>query len=116
MAGNIEVAIAASPRDPIYQRDILTIYKDRRETPATQTTPILLVYSLINRPSVLDLQSGRSVVESLLAAGFEVYLLDWGTPSPLDQMMGLEEYIKSFLRTVVRKVCIDAKVDREPIC
>ena len=112
LAGGMEVPIATSPRDAVYQRDILTLYKYRRGTPALHKTPILLVYSLINRPSVLDLQPGRSVVESLLNAGFDVYLLDWGTPDPLDQMLGLEEYIKAFIRTAVRKVCLDAGVDQ----
>lgn len=112
MAGGMSVPIATTPRDAIYQRDILTLYKYRRETPATQATPILLVYSLINRPSVLDLQQGRSVVETLLNCGFEVYLLDWGTPDALDQMMDLDVYIKSFIRTVVRKTCLDAGLDQ----
>ena len=112
MAGAVKVPIASTPRDSIYQRDILTLYRYRRETPALYKTPILLVYSLINRPSVLDLQPGRSVVESLLKLGFDVYLVDWGSPDPLDQLMGLEDYIKNFLRTVVRKVCLHAGVEQ----
>jgi polyhydroxyalkanoate synthase subunit PhaC len=112
LAGGMSVPIGTSPRDPIYQRDILTVYKYRRETPALHETPILLIYSLINRPSVLDLQPTRSVVESLLNAGYEVYLLDWGTPDPLDQMLSLEDYINTFIRTAVRKVCIDAGLEQ----
>ena len=112
MAGGLEVPIGASPRDAIYTRDILTVYRYRRSTPALHKTPVLLVYSLINRPSVLDLQPGRSVVETLLKEGFDVYLLDWGIPDPLDQHLGLEDYIKNFLRTTVRKVCLHAGVEQ----
>ncbi|CAN0317354.1 unnamed protein product, partial [Phaeothamnion confervicola] len=104
--------IRASPRDSIYQRDILHVYKYRRSTPALHATPVLLVYSLINRPSVMDLQPGRSVVESLLAEGFDVYLLDWGIPNPCDQALDLQDYIKNFLRTAVRQVCLHHEVDQ----
>lgn len=112
MAGSLQVPIGTTSRDAIHTRDILTVYRYRRSTPARHKTPILLVYSLINRPSVLDLQPGRSVVETLLREGFDVYLLDWGIPDPLDQMLGLEDYIQNFLRTAVRKVCLHAQVEQ----
>src|ERR1017187_7910278 len=105
MAGGVQVPIGASPRDAVYNRDILTVYRYRRSTPARYKTPVLLVYSLVNRPTVMDLQPTRSVVETLLNEGLDVYLLDWGIPTPLDQKLDLEDYIKNFLRTVVRKVC-----------
>jgi len=47
--------------------------------------PILLVPSLINRWYVLDLGPGRSVIEWLVAAGHDVYVIDWGTPRPEDR-------------------------------
>ena len=47
-------------------------------------TPILLVPSLINRWYVLDLRPRASLVEALVGAGFDVWLLDWGTPEPED--------------------------------
>jgi polyhydroxyalkanoate synthase len=52
----------------------------------------VLVCSLINRPYVLDLIPGRSVVERLRAAGREVWLLDWGQPGPEDVGAGLHRY------------------------
>jgi polyhydroxyalkanoate synthase len=47
--------------------------------------PLLFVYALINRPYILDLQQDRSVVRRMLEAGFDVYLIDWGEPSPVRQ-------------------------------
>jgi poly(3-hydroxyalkanoate) synthetase len=43
-------------------------------------TPLILVYALIKRPFILDLQPGRSVIESLVNQGFDVYLIDWIPP------------------------------------
>lgn len=54
-------------------------------TPIAPRTPILLVPSMINRWYVLDLRPGASVVEALVAAGFDVWLLDWGVPEDEDR-------------------------------
>ncbi|MGE0492027.1 MAG: alpha/beta fold hydrolase [Vulcanimicrobiota bacterium] len=103
--GKATTEIGRTPRELVYQRDLLKVYRYHRDTPATQGPPILLVYSLVNTPAVLDLLPGRSVVERLLASGYEVYLLDWGIPSALDYFAGLETYVDLYLRTVVRQVC-----------
>src|SRR5437773_2500204 len=42
-------------------------------------SPVLLVPSLINRSRIWDLRPGDSFVEGMLAAGYDVYLMDWGT-------------------------------------
>src|SRR5690242_6352401 len=41
------------------------------------STPLLLVYALIKRPFILDLQPGNSVIENLTSQGIPVYLTDW---------------------------------------
>ncbi len=41
-------------------------------------TALLIVFSLFSRSYIMDLRPGNSFVERLLAAGFDVYLLDWG--------------------------------------
>jgi polyhydroxyalkanoate synthase len=103
VSGQESVQIGQSPKEVVYQRDLLTLYRYQRETPATQKHPILIIYSLINRPAVLDLLPSRSVVERMLEAGFEVYLLDWGKPSALDYYAGLDTYINLYMRTVVKE-------------
>ena len=72
VSGEATVPIGTAPKDPIYSRDHLTVYRYRRDTPATQGPPVLLVYSLINRPSILDLLPERSVVRHLLSRVFDV--------------------------------------------
>mgnify|MGYP000114245992 CR=1 FL=1 len=69
-----------------------------------ENAPILLVYAVINRPSILDLQPDRSVVRQFLARGFDVYLLDWGEPSRLDAALGFEDYVTRYLADAVATV------------
>src|SRR6267142_2718751 len=67
-------------------------------------TPIVLVYALIKRPFVLDIQKGRSVVEFLITAGFDVYLTDWLPPNPTDTWRGFDAYVNGDLDKAVRFV------------
>jgi len=59
--------------------------------------PVLLVYALINRPYILDLQPDRSVVQSLLKQGLDVYMIDWGKPKHGDRFLGLDDYIERYM-------------------
>jgi len=67
-------------------------------------TPLVLVYALIKRPFVLDMQKGRSVVEFLTRAGFDVYLTDWLPPNASDTWRGFDDYVNGDLDKAVRYV------------
>ena len=54
--------------------------------------PILVVPSLINRPYVLDLYPGRSMLRWLAAEGFRPLLVDWGEPGPRERPFDLDGY------------------------
>jgi polyhydroxyalkanoate synthase len=68
-----------------------------RDTPATHPEPVLLCYALVNRPYILDLQPDKSVVRRYLEQGFDVYMIDWGVPSPGDRGLTLDSYVGGFL-------------------
>jgi len=74
-------------------------------------TPVFVVYALVNRPSILDLQPDRSVVRRLLEAGFVVYLIDWGDPSRLDQSLTMADYVSRYTHNCVGAACEDADVE-----
>lgn len=67
-------------------------------------TPILIVYSLINRHYILDLLPEISVVKHFIDAGFDVYATDWETPSNFDKDMTLERYIHEYVENAVKKI------------
>lgn len=50
------------------------------EATDAQGAPVLVVPSLINRPYILDLMPGRSLLRWLASRGFRPLLLDWGSP------------------------------------
>jgi hypothetical protein len=57
---------AVTPYQVIYEGGKLRL-RHYRATGFARSTPMVLVYALIKRPFVLDLEPGKSVVEKLLA-------------------------------------------------
>ena len=74
--------------------------------------PILLVYSLIKRPYILDLMPERSLVRNFLQQGFSVYLTDWLPPGFDDTRRGLDAYINGDLARAVECVRSRERVER----
>ena len=100
-----------TPYDVVYQGGKVSL---RHYRPAVRLhhTPLLVVYALIKRPFVLDLQPGKSVVQSLLNQGYEVYLIDWIPPQRSDSWRGFDAYINQDLANAVRAVQIAEGVER----
>jgi polyhydroxyalkanoate synthase len=96
-----DVEIATSPKTEVYAEDKLKLYQYDRETPATQKTPIIIIYALVNTYKMLDLQPDRSYIKSMLANGFDVYLIDWGYPSHTDKFLSIDDYVNGYINNCV---------------
>jgi polyhydroxyalkanoate synthase len=96
-----QVRVGTTPNDVVFRRGSIKLLRYRREQPAAYAEPLLLCYALVNRPYILDLQPDKSVIRQYLARGFEVYMVDWGTPSEADRGLGLEDYVSGFLTDAV---------------
>ena len=75
----------ATPSEVVYEENrlkVLHFVADSAGASPKFKTPLVFVFALVNRPYILDLMPGRSVVRHFLDAGFDTYLIDWGTPTP----------------------------------
>jgi polyhydroxyalkanoate synthase subunit PhaC len=97
-----DATIGATPRDVVWTHRQTTLYR-YRSSQRSHPIPILLVFALINRPEIFDLRPGSSFVEFLLGEGFDVFLVDWGTPDEEDTDMGLDEYVCDELDWAIRE-------------
>ena len=93
-----------SPKEVIWKKNKAELYHYLPTAERRFSVPILLVYSLINRAYVLDLMPGNSLVEFLVGQGFDVYLLDWGTPGDEDSSISFDNYVLDYLPRVVKQV------------
>ena len=98
--------VAQTPADVIYQEDKMRLLHYRPVRPANEIHPpaVLIIYALINRYIMLDLQPGRSFVQNLLNAGLDVYLIDWGYPNAFDRFLNIDDYINHYMDTAVDRI------------
>lgn len=97
-----DIAIGATPKQAVYCEDKLTLYRFQPVVEKPLNIPILIVYALVNRPLMVDLQPDRSLVANLLKLGLDIYLIDWGYPTRADRWLTLDDYINGYINN-----CID---------
>ncbi|WP_254769348.1 class III poly(R)-hydroxyalkanoic acid synthase subunit PhaC [Salinilacihabitans rarus] len=102
-----EVEVGQTPSEVVYEENKLELLHYEPQTETRHDVPILVVYALINRPYILDLQPDRSVIRRLLEAGFDVYMIDWGEPSALDRSLTLDDYVTRYVDN-----CVDVVRER----
>jgi polyhydroxyalkanoate synthase len=113
------VQVGACARTAIHHERTLTLYHYAPLVPVDGAVPLLIVSPLVNRPYMVDLQPGRSLVEGLLRQGLDVYLIDWGYPDPIDRFITLADYIDAYIdhcEDVIRDRCETDRINVMGIC
>jgi polyhydroxyalkanoate synthase len=118
-ATNLYAALAAarhctagcSEKEEIFKSGKLRLYRYRSIAKPTNSVPLLIVYALVNRPYMMDLQDDRSLIRGLLSQGLDIYLIDWGYPDGADRFTSLADYIGVLLPACVDEIL---KIHRLP--
>jgi polyhydroxyalkanoate synthase len=99
-------AIAQTPKEAIWTLNKAKLYRYVPVLPPEKRhpVPLLLVFALMNRPYILDLRPGHSFVEFMLSRGYDVYLLDWGSPGPEDNKQDFGDYTLDYMPRAIRKL------------
>ncbi len=119
LLGPLNTDIATTPCEVVYEEDRVKLKHYLPLVEARVKTPLLLVYALINRETMLDLQPGKSVVENLLKEGIDLYMIDWGYPSSKDRYLTIDDHVNGYLDNIVdfiRERAGVAKVNLMGIC
>ena len=95
----------ATPSEVVYEEDRLKLLHYVSEELRKFKTPLVFVFALVNRPYILDLLPGKSVVEHFVRTGFDTYLIDWGVPTHADRHLTLDSYVNGYLQNVADFVC-----------
>jgi polyhydroxyalkanoate synthase len=97
-------AAGCSERQAVWQSGKVTLYRYRPIARPLVSAPLLIVYALVNRPYMMDLQEDRSLIRGLLSEGLDVYLIDWGYPDGADRFTSLADYIDDHLAGCVEQI------------
>src|SRR5271167_4376850 len=68
-----DVEVGTTPHEVIFKENKLRLLHYYPTTEKTYPVPLIMIFALVNRPYILDLKPGRSVVEVLLKKGIDVY-------------------------------------------
>jgi polyhydroxyalkanoate synthase len=96
-----KVEVGTAPHEVVYEDGKMKLLHYIPSAKETHEVPLLVIYALINKPYILDLQPDRSVIRKLLAEGFDVYMIDWGTPTEGDKFLTLDDYVNWYCNDVV---------------
>ena len=105
------VSFGCSEKDAVYREDKLTLYHYRPIAPSAKLPPVLIVYALVNRPYMMDLQPDRSLIRRLLELGLDLYLIDWGYPDGADRFTDLNDYINGYIHRCLSVVLREHQLD-----
>ena len=87
-------------QEDFIELDGITIPVER----SSHRTPVVIVPPLAVNMLIYDLFPQRSLVRFLRAKGFEVYLIDWGTPTRAHSHYNLHTYVAELLPAALNRV------------
>jgi polyhydroxyalkanoate synthase len=96
-----DIQVGVSAKEPVYREDKLVLYHFTPLVEQTVKIPVLIVYALVNRPYMADLQEDRSLIRNLLKLGLDIYLIDWGYPTRADYWLTLDDYVNGYINNCV---------------
>ncbi len=107
-----DIDVGVSEKEAVYKEDSLVLYHFKSRTKKQNPVPLLIVYALVNRPYMADLQDGRSMIQGLLNEGIDVYLIDWGYPKSVDKYLTLDDYINGYIDRCVDVIRESHELDK----
>jgi polyhydroxyalkanoate synthase len=99
-----DFSVGTTPSEIIYTEDKMKLIHYIPAVEKPYTVPVLVVYALVNRYYILDLQPDKSVIKKLLDEGFDVYIIDWGYPSGADRYLTIDDYVNGYVNNAVDRI------------
>jgi len=107
-----EVDVGATPKKEVFRTDKVTLHHyDPLPGVEPVTQPVIIVYGLVGRYTMADLQEDRSLVRNLLSRGVDLYVVDWGAPSRADQYLTIDDYADGYLGDCIDHICEASGLD-----
>lgn len=93
-----------TPKELIYAEDKMKLFHYKPIAKKVAKVPTLIIYALVNRQYMMDIQQDRSVIKNLLELGLDLYIIDWGYPTAQDKYVTLDDYIDVYIENAVEEI------------
>jgi polyhydroxyalkanoate synthase len=107
-----DVDLATSPKDLVFQEDLVRLYRFKPRKETANAVPLLITYALVNRETMMDLEEGRSLIHNLLDLNLDIYIIVWGYPSRVERYVTLDDYIDLYMDDCVDYVRKEKGIDK----
>jgi len=99
--------LAATPGAVVLRTPVFELIQYKPQTAKVRTLPLLMVPPMINKFYILDLAEGRSMVEHLVGAGQQVFVISWRNPTGKQANWGMDTYVEAVLDAMeaTRRIC-----------
>ena len=104
LTNNNHIAVGDTPNDIVCETRLYRLLHYHSLVKKVSPVPILVVYALVNKSYVLDLQPNKSWIRHLLTQGYDIYLLDWKSPTRMDKYVSFDDYVNCYIDDCVNIV------------
>ncbi len=92
--------VAATPGAVIFRTDLLELIQYQPATSKVVASPLLYVFSQVNRFYLGDLTPDRSLFKRLLDAGIPVFAISWRNPTASQRDWNLDTYAEGIIQSI----------------
>jgi polyhydroxyalkanoate synthase len=96
-----DIAVGTTASEILNEKRLFKLIHYKPLVSKTARTPLLVVYALINKSYILDLQPNKSWIRNLLSQGFDIYLIDWKSPTNSDKYVSFDDYVNYYIDEIV---------------
>jgi polyhydroxyalkanoate synthase len=111
LASSGEVKLAQTEKELVYEDGKRKLYRYQARSKKICPVPMLIVYAMVNRYTMLDLQPDRSMIRNLLDQGQDVYLIDWGYADRMDRHLTMDDLINAFMDDCIDHICEQHQIE-----
>ena len=111
LASSGEVKLAQTEKELVYEDGKRKLYRYQARSKKICPVPMLIVYAMVNRYTMLDLQPDRSMIRNLLDQGQDVYLIDWGYADRMDRHLTMDDLINAFMDDCINHICEQHQIE-----
>lgn len=101
-----------TPREVVFEEDKLKLYHYKKSARSVSKVPTLIIYALVNTPSMMDISQDKSFIKKLVDSGLDLYLIEWGFPTADDKYLTLDDYINIYIDDCVDHIRKEKGVDK----
>ncbi len=103
-----EPPVGLTPKHVLHHRGTQRVVHYLPMADEVYRVPVLLIVPPSNRGYGMDMLPGQSLVEFLLKAGFDVYMLEYTEPRRSEARLSFDDYVLRFLADAVQRVLRDS--------